>query len=131
MSRAALLARARAAAERGMTDTCEIRRRTGPGTVGADGSVTAATTVLYAGPCRVQQTTTEPTPADPGEDMRLLVRLTVQLPITVTGLRPADEVTITGSSGDPDLIGRAFLINGLHHKSEASARRVGVIERTH
>lgn len=114
-----------------MVDACTIRRRTGAGSPGADGSVTPTYATLYTGKCRVQQVTTEPTPADPGEDLRLLVRRTVQLPISVTGLRPADEITITASAHDDDLVGRVFLIHGLHDKSEATARRVGVIERTH
>jgi hypothetical protein len=131
VSRDVLLGRARAAALRGMADTCTIRRRTGAGSVGADGKVTPAYTTLYTGQCRVQQVTAEPTPADPGEDRELLVRLTVQLPISVTGLQAADEITVTASENDPDLVGRVFLVNGLHHKTHATSRRVGVIERTH
>lgn len=114
-----------------MEDACTIRRRTGDGPTGSDGSVTPAYTTLYTGQCRVQQVTTEPTPADEAEDRRLLVRLIVQLPISVTGLQAADEITITAAAHDADLIGRVFLVNGLHHKSHATARRVGVIERTH
>lgn len=130
MSRATVLARGRLAAEAGMVDACTIRRRTGSA-VGVDGSVTPIYATLYTGKCRVQQVTAEPTPADPGEDLRLLVRRTVQLPIAVTGLQPADEITITASANDADLAGRVFLIHGLHDKSEATARRVNVIERTH
>jgi hypothetical protein len=126
----ALLGRARTAAKARMADMCAIRRRTGEA-VGADGKVTATYVDIYAGLCRVQQVTTEPTPADPGEDRQLLLRLVVQLPITVTGLRPADEVTITAAAHDEDLVGRVFLVNGLHHKTHASSRRVSVIERTH
>jgi hypothetical protein len=39
-------------------------------------------------------------------------------------------VTITASVNDPDLVGRVFLIRDLFHKTEPTARRVGVIERT-
>ena len=130
MSRAAFVARAQVRAQASMVDACTIRRRTGS-TVGTDGKVTPTYDTLYTGMCRVQQVTTEPTPADPGEDRQLLVRLIVQLPISVTGLQPADEITVTASVHDADLVGRVVLVNGLHHKSEASCRRVGVIERTH
>lgn len=130
MSRASVLARGRGKAEEGMEDACTIRRRTGDA-VGDDGKVTDTYADVYAGKCRVQQVTTEPTPADPGEDRQLLVRLVVQLPTSVTGLQAADEVTITTAAHDADLVGRVFLINGLHHKTHATSRRVGVIERTH
>jgi hypothetical protein len=131
MSRATVLARGRLADEAGMVDACTIRRHTGDGPAGADGSVTPTYTTLYAGQCRVQQVTTEPTPADVGEDRKLLVRLIVQLPISVTGLQASDEITITAAAHDADLVGRVFLVNGLHHKTHATSRRVGVIERTH
>lgn len=113
-----------------MVDACAIRRRTGE-SVGADGAITPTYATLYAGKCRVQQVTAEPTPADPGEDRELLVRLTVQLPMSVTGVQPGDEITVTASAHDPDLPGRVFLVQGLHHKTEATSRRVSVIERTH
>lgn len=132
MSAASITARAQARAPALlMGDACTIRRRTGDGPTGADGSVTPTYATLYAGQCRVQQVTTEPTPADVGEDRKLLVRLIVQLPIFVTGLQAADEITITAAAHDADLVGRVFLVNGLHHKSNATSRRVGVIERTH
>jgi hypothetical protein len=132
MSAASITARGQARAQALlMNDACTIRRRTGDGPAAADGSVSPTYTTLYTGQCRVQQVTTEPTAADAGEDRQLLIRLTVQLPISVTGLEAADEITITAAAHDADLVGRTFLINGLHHKSNATSRRVGVIERTH
>jgi hypothetical protein len=47
----------------------------------------------------------------------------------VTGLEVGDEITITASR-DPDLVGRAFLARDLFHKTDLTARRVGVTERT-
>jgi hypothetical protein len=132
MSAASITVRGQARAQAVlMGDACTIRRRTGDGPAGADGSVAPTYATLYDGQCRVQQVTAEPTPADEAEDRKLLVRLIVQLPISVTGLQPSDEITITAAAHDADLVGRVFLVNGLHHKSEATARRVGVIERTH
>jgi hypothetical protein len=49
--------------------------------------------------------------------------------VSVTGLEVGDEVTITASR-DPDLIGRAFLVRDLFHKTDASSRRVQLTERT-
>lgn len=131
MSRDALLARAQAAAERGMVDTCTVRRVIGEVTERGTGVVTR--THLdpnpYAGPCRVQQHQATADRQDAGEDQVLMLRLELQLPISVTGLQVADEVTITASR-DPDLVGRVFLIHDLAHKTDASSRRVQCVERT-
>ncbi len=136
MSRAALIARARAAAEAGMEDACTIRRRdaasdvTDPDT----GQVTAAYAApdpLYAGRCRVQQQQAQANQQDAGEDYTLLLRLEVQLPVAGTeGLQVGDEITITAAAYDDDLTGRVFLVRDLSHKTHASARRVQVTERT-
>jgi hypothetical protein len=131
MSRTALLARGQAAAEAGMADTCTVRRRTGEAT-DLDTAVVTPTYLSpnpYAGKCRVQQRGGVQQ-RDVGEDMQVLLQLEVQLPTTLTGLQVGDEVTITASAGDTDLVGRTFLIRELAHKSEATARRVQVTERT-
>jgi hypothetical protein len=131
MSRATLVARAQAAAEAGMADTCTIRRVTGESTDPASAVVTP--TYLspdpYAGRCRVQQSLAQADQHDAGEDYQLRLRLTLQLPMSVTGVQVGDQVTITASR-DPDLFGRAFLVRDLFHKTDASARRVGITERT-
>ena len=133
MSRDALLARGRAAAEAGMADACVIRRVTGKTTDEVTGQVTK--TYLspnpYAGKCRVQQQVAVARGHDVGEDHVYVVRFELQLPAAQTaGLRVDDEVTITASVNDPDLIGRTFIVIELAHKSEATARRIGMIERT-
>lgn len=133
MSRAALLGRARAAAEAGMVDTCTIRRPlTGEQTDGY-GNVTAAYTDPdpYVGRCRVQQARFgSSAQRDVGEDQVVLLSLEVQLPMSVTGLQVGDEVHLTASLTDPDLPGRVFRIVSLAHKTDASARRVQCTERT-
>jgi hypothetical protein len=131
MSAAEVLARGRAfAAElRAEAETCTIRRVTGD-TTGPGGVVTPTYDVLYTGPCRVQQQMPSASPQDAGEDYALMLRLEVQLPTSVVGLRTEDEITIDTSAHDPDLPGRVFLVKDLAHKSHATARRVGVVERT-
>lgn len=129
MSRTALLARAQAAAEAGMADTCTIRRLTGETTQRGSGDVTPTYADLYAGKCRVQQHQARADRQTPGQDQVLMLRLELQLPMSVTGLQVADEVTITVSQ-DPDLIGRVFLVHDLAHKTDASARRMACVERT-
>jgi hypothetical protein len=129
--RTALLARAQAAAVRGMVDVCTIRRPSGISSDPDSGKTTK--TYLspnpYTGPCRMQQHPTQAQQQDSGEDYLLMVRLELQLPMSVTGIRVGDEVTVTASR-DPDLLGRVFLVRDLFHKTDASARRIGVTERT-
>lgn len=131
MPRDALLARGRAAAERGMADACTIRRPTGQTL--DDFSGTTITLYLspnpYAGPCRIQQGIAQAAEQDVGEDYQLQLRLVLQLPVAVTGLKVGDEVTIT-TSRSADLVGKVFTIRDLMHKTDETARRVGVTERT-
>jgi hypothetical protein len=125
----ALLVRAQAAAEARRVDTCIIRRLTGEATSTASGVITPTYLTLYAGKCRLQQAIAQARQHDVGEDYTLLVRFELQLPMSVTGLLVSDEVTVTASR-DADLVNRVFLIRDLFHKTDASARRVGVTERT-
>jgi hypothetical protein len=113
-----------------MVDACTIVRIGTRVTDTTTGEVTEPTSTLYTGACRVQQAQAQAQTEDAGEDHLLLLRLEVQLPISVTGLRVGDEVTITTSVHDPDLPGRVFLVHDLAHKTHATARRVQCLEKT-
>lgn len=131
MSRASVLARGQAAAEAGMVDACVIRRRTGSTTDPDTGVSTPAYATLYTGKCRVQNARAEAGREEAGQDFLLVLRLEVQLPVAGTaGLQAGDQITITSATHDADLVGRVFRIHDLAHKSEPTARRVGVIELT-
>lgn len=130
MSRESVLARGQTAALLGMRDACTIRRITGETTDDFSGEIVKTYTDLYAGQCRVQQHQATADRQDVGEDYLLLLRLEVQLPMTVVGLEVGDEITMTASAGDPDLVGRVFRIHDLAHKTDATARRVQCTERT-
>jgi hypothetical protein len=109
-----------------------IRRRIGTKTTDPDSGAVTNNYVApdpYTGRCRMQQSLAQADQHDAGQDYVLLVRFVLQLPMTVVGVRVGDEVTITASR-DPDLVGRVFLVRDLFHKTDASARRVGVTERT-
>jgi hypothetical protein len=130
MSAASVLARGRAAAEALMVDSCSIRRKTGESTT-AGGVVTPTYgDPLYAGKCRIQQSAGQAQQQDPGEAYVLMLRLEVQLPMSVTGLEPEDVVTVTASVHDEDLVGRVFIVRDLAHATHKTARRVQVMERT-
>jgi hypothetical protein len=124
------LARGRAAAEDLMKDTCTIRRRVSKVTSTVDGSVSWTYADIYAGKCRFQMRAGDARTEDEGEAHLHLLRVEVQLPMSVTGLRVLDEVTCDASAHDPDLPGRVFLVRDLAHKTHATARRVRAEERT-
>lgn len=132
-SRASALARGQVVAELGMVDACTIRRPNGATTTDDfSGTVTPAydSPDLYTGKCRVQQHQATANQQDVGEDYLLLLRLEVQVPVMVIGLKVGDLITITASVHDADLVGRTFLVHDLAHKSEPTARRVQCTERT-
>lgn len=129
MSVETVLARGRAAAERLMTDACVIRRKTGETTDPNSGVITPVYTTVYSGKCRVQQPNAQARMAEAGEAHILLLRLEVHLPVSVVGVQVADEVDVT-TSADADLGTRVFLVHDLAHKTHATARRIGIEERT-
>ena len=130
MSREIVLARGRAAAEKGMTDTCTIRRITGSTTDPNSGVISPSYATLFIGSCRVQQAQAQAQQTDAGEAYLLLLRLEVQLPMSLAGLRVSDEITIDTSAHDPDLVDRVFLVRDLAHGTHKTARRVQVTEKT-
>ena len=132
MSRASVLARGRFAAEASMADACTIKRLVTSSTTNPDtGYPTSTYTTLYTGKCRIQQQAVVARPHDVGEDEVMIVRFDLQLPVVGTeGLRVNDIVTITAAVNDADLVGRTFQVWELAHKSESTARRIGITERT-
>ncbi|MEU1240046.1 DUF6093 family protein [Micromonospora parva] len=126
----AVLARGRAAAEALMVDQCVVRRDNGTTYDPETGYPTPNTTEVYAGKCRIQQQTASAGQRDVGEATVLLLRLEVQLPMSVVGVRVDDVVEVTASVHDPDLPGRRFRVRELAHKTHATARRLGVEELT-
>jgi hypothetical protein len=114
----------------GMVDACTITRVGTRVTDTTTGEVTEPTSTLYTGQCRVQQKQADATEETVGEDRLLLLRLEVQLPMSVTGLEVGDLITITSSVHDPDLPGRVFRVRDLAHKTHATSRRVQCVEKT-
>lgn len=130
---AQVLAQGRAAAESLMVDTCTIRRRTGVTTNDLSGVTTPTYAPVYTGPCRVQVSGTGAMGqrTDVGETSQVILRVELQLPVaTSTGVQRADEVTLTTSANDPDLLGRTWLVHDLAHKTHATSRRLQLEEVT-
>jgi hypothetical protein len=114
-----------------MVDACSIERVTGTTTDRSTGVVDEVTSSIYAGRCRVQQSKSgEGNRMDPSETSVVLLRLQVQLPMSVVGLAEGDLITVTSSALDADLPGRQFRIHDLAHKTHATSRRVLATEVT-
>lgn len=112
-----------------MVDECTISRVTG--TVDeSDGSVTKTTTTVYSGKCRIQ--TYDPYEKRSGvADVETTLRRDVlQVPMSVTGLTTGDEVTVTASELDEDLVGRVWRIAGPSRKTHSTMRRMYIEEVT-
>ena len=130
MSRESAIARGRAAAEAGMTDTCTTRRQTGTAYDDTTGATTPAWTDLYAGPCRMRQPNASASRTSAGEADVLLQTPQVHLPMDAVLLKPGDQITLTASATDPASVGRLFIVRAVPAHSQASARRYEVTERT-
>ena len=131
MSVQILVAAGRARAESIMLDACTITRETTAYTDPQTGQQSKNTTTIYTGRCRIQmQVPGSASPAQPGEAYLLMLQLTVQLPIAVTGVQPGDIVTVTACPMDPELVNRKFRVQGLGHASHKTSRRLSVQEVT-
>lgn len=123
-----MLATARAAAESLMVDACTIKRQTGT-TEDANGVVTPTYAApFYTGRCKVQARDVDAQNPEAGDAVHTVLRLRVDVPMSVTGVEVDDVVTITSSVYDPDLATRRFRVVAPFHKSQATARRLPVEE---
>jgi hypothetical protein len=132
MSRATILAAGRKAAERGMVDVCTITRVTSTVTDRETGDVTTTVATIYTGPCRLQEIFGFSRDTSPSPDQSQLARYRVlQLPVDSSeDVRVGDEVLVTASAHDPDMIGVRLIVRDQSGKTDQTARRVGVEEIT-
>jgi hypothetical protein len=132
MSRDTILLRGRAAAEMLMQDTVTIATKTGETTDDLTGAVTPTYgSPTYSGVCRVQigQNASSGGRTESGEASVVIYGVSLQLPVlTSTGVERGDRVTINTCVNDPDLVGRVFYVENLFSKSDATSRRLGLVE---
>lgn len=116
-----------------MIDACSISRSGGEETYDDTTGeyTTPASVLIYAGPCEIQVTDSlNAQDADAGGEIATVLRLTLKVPVSVTGVRIDDVATVTDSVLDPDLVDRSFRIVAPHAKSFSTARRFQVEEVT-
>lgn len=121
-----------------MVDTCIIRRRTGLATDPVTGKVTPTYITVYPtaadveagnnGKCKIQTFTNRELLHTGGEHQFIVQRYEVHVPVSTVGIQANDEVLVTASVHDPDLINRSYRVVALMNKSMATARRLGVEE---
>jgi hypothetical protein len=130
MSRETILLRGRAAAQAGFIDTCTIERPGAEVTSQVDGTVSTPMTPIYEGVCRVQQAAAPwAGPATAGQAAIGLSALEIQLPVVGSeGITKDDVVTVTACTFDTDLVGKKFTVQGAHHATHKTTRRLPLME---
>lgn len=130
MSRASVLARGRAFAEGGFVDTCTIQRVVGQQTNPTDGTVTDQLELVYSGRCRFQQAAAPwAGPATVGQAGIGLSAAQVQLPVVGSeGIDKDNIVTWTASTNDANGVGKRFTVQGTHHATHKTTRRIPIQE---
>lgn len=90
----------------------------------ADGQLTAECTVstatltlLYSGPCRVQRSGDGSLLPVVGDQSIAASAYMVVVPSTVDGIEADHLVEVTVCAGDPDLVGRQFVVRGVQRGS--------------
>lgn len=88
---------------------------------------------VYVGKCRLQIASVmgEASSVDAGERDGTTQGAVLQLPVLASGDVSVNDVAeLTACVHDPSLVGRKFTVAGRHGKSQATARRLRVIEVT-
>lgn len=133
---AAALPGLRVEAERNMTDACTITRAgvgKGPWNESTGQYDAPARTTIYTGKCRVQikAIIASSSESDVGERASIAQEFELQLPVSGTGAVSIHDVAeVTVAAHDDSLVGRKFTVTARDEKSQATARRLRVIEGT-
>jgi len=117
--------RGRVEAEALMLDTCTVHRPGEPIT-DADGNVTAGLTLLYTGPCKIQQTLAQSSNPEAGGHQYTVQDTRWDTPVAAGVFQVDDVVTIVEAVLDPQLTGRVFRVTDPFHKTGATAQRTRV-----
>lgn len=133
MSAGSVTLAGRSAAEALMTDTCTVTR---PGATepvydpGTDTYTYPGGTEVYSGKCRVKQADTIDQDRQAGEAVVGARRYVVSLPMSVTGVRRGDSVTVDTSVLDGALPGVVLRVLGAAKGSQITARRLACEEES-
>ena len=113
-------------AESRMTDTVRVFRRV-LGPVGVDGNPTVTDTDIYVGPCRLVLRSSVVRDVDAQSQLLAVQQPELHLPVAGSfGVKNADLFVMTGSVGDPALVGLEGVVAGMFPHSGSTARRLPV-----
>lgn len=121
--------RGRQAAERNMKDSCRVNRASSkPATDPVTGKVTRASSEVYVGKCRLQQSLAQASTKEAGEHVFTEQGIQWQTPVGSGPFKVGDMVTMTSSELDGQLVGKVYRVEELFNKSQATSQRCRVVE---
>jgi hypothetical protein len=114
-------------ADSAMLDTCTVHRPGPPVTDPDTGAVTPSLTLLYTGPCKIQQTLAQSSNPEAGGHQFTVQDTRWDTPIDAGVFEVNDVVTVVDAVLDPQLTGRVYRVTDPFHKSGATAQRTRVV----
>lgn len=128
MRQATLLRRGRRAAEALMVDTCRIERPGASVTDPETGVVSPSYTLVYEGPCKVQQTLAQSSTVESGGAVYTVQDTRLDIPVGAGPIDIDDRVTMLTGVYDPALLGSVYRVTELFKASLKTAQRSRVEE---
>lgn len=110
-----------------MVDTCTIVELGAPET-DDEGNVTIPGTVVYSGMCAVATYEPYEQTSEAGGAVSVVQRYRVKVPAEAFVPEVGQVVEVTAARYDANLVGRQYRVEGLLHKSQATAYRLLVDE---
>ena len=117
-------------ADSAMLDTCTVHRPGPPVTDPDTGAVTPSLTLLYTGPCKIQQTLAQSSNPEAGGHQFTVQDTRWDTPVDAGVFEVNDVVTMVEAILDPQLTGRVYRVTDPFHKTGATAQRTRVEEVT-
>lgn len=85
--------------------------------------------LLYEGPCRLRSLMARVTSRDVEGQVLSAQQVILALPVATSGrVQVNAQVEITDGGEDPTLVGRTFIVRGLHSQTQSTAHRFPVEE---
>jgi hypothetical protein len=111
-----------------MLDTCTVESVTGVTTDPLTGVDVPTYALVYAGKCKVQGLDPLERNPEAGGATFTVQRYRVDVPVGAFVPAVGQRVVVTAAVLDPNLVGKAFRVVALLHKTAATAYRLGVEE---
>jgi hypothetical protein len=90
--------------------------------------VSPSYSVVYSGPCKVQQGGAQAGSPEAGEHAFIVQALQLHVPVSAGPIASGDVVVVTAAANDAQMDGRTYRVTGEHHKTWATAQRLPIEE---